>query len=57
MNEQEIRNKTAEEIASYLEWMCDHVILEIPAEMIDMWRDNWRGTASAIRAKFIKNDL
>jgi len=35
MTEQEIRNKTAEEIAAYLEWMCDHVVLEIPAEMID----------------------
>ena len=55
MTEQEIRNKTAEEIAAYLEWMCDHVILEIPAEMIDMWRDNWRGTASMIRARYIKS--
>lgn len=54
MNEQEIRNKVAEEIAAYLEWMCDHTFLEIPAEEIDMWRANWRGTAMAIRAKFIE---
>jgi hypothetical protein len=57
MNEQEIRNQTAEEIAAYLEWMCDHTYLEIDAEMIDMWRANWQGTAVAIRKKFIKNDL
>jgi hypothetical protein len=57
MNEQEIRNQTAEEIAAYLEWMCDYTYLEIPAEMIDTWRANWKGTAFAIRKKFIKDDL
>lgn len=56
MTEQQIRNQTAEEIATYLEWMCDHVILEIDAELIDSWRSNWKGTAVAIRKKFIVND-
>ena len=54
MNEQEIRNQTAEEIAAYLEWMCDYTFLDIPAETIDDWRANWKGTATAIRMKFIK---
>ena len=54
MKEQDIKNETAEEIAQYLEWMCDHTYLEIDAEMIDAWRDNWKGTAAAIRMKFIK---
>ena len=57
MNEQEIRNQTAEEIATYLEWMCDHVFLDIEAELIDVWRSNWKGTAFAVRQKFIKKDL
>jgi hypothetical protein len=56
MTEQQIRNQTAEDIAAYLEWMCDHVILEIDAELIDSWRSNWKGTAVAIRKKFIVND-
>ena len=56
MSEQDIRNQTAEEIAQYLEWMCDHTYLEIDAEMIDAWRDNWKGTATAIRMKFIKDE-
>ena len=54
MNEQEIRNQVAEEIAAYLEWMCDYTFLDIPAETIDDWRANWKGTATAIRMKFIK---
>lgn len=53
MNEQEIKNQVAEEIASYLEWMSNHVFLEIDAEHIDAWRANWMGTANAIRRKFI----
>lgn len=56
MTEQEIINKTAEDIAAYLEWMCDHVFLDIDAEEIDSWKSNWKGTATAIRARFIKND-
>jgi len=57
MTEQEIRNQVAEEIAAYLEWMCDYVYLDIDAELIDVWRSNWRGTAFAVRQKFIKKDL
>ena len=54
MTEQEIKNQTVEEIAQYLEWMVDHTYLDIDAEMIDAWRANWKGTAFAIRRKFIK---
>lgn len=54
MNEQLIREETAEEIASYIEWMVDHTFLELDAELIDSWKANWRGTASAIRRKFIE---
>jgi hypothetical protein len=56
MTEQEIKNQTAEEIAAYLEWMCDYVYLDIDAEMIDTWRSNWKGTAMAIRQRFIKDE-
>jgi hypothetical protein len=55
MTDQEIKNQTAEEIAAYLEWMCDHTILDIPAEELDVWRANWKGTAFSIRKKFIKD--
>jgi hypothetical protein len=56
MTEQEIRNQTAEEIAAYLEWMCEYVYLDIDAELIDAWRSNWKGTAFAVRQKFIKDE-
>jgi hypothetical protein len=56
MTEQEIKNQTAEEIATYLEWMCDYVYLDIDAQLIDTWRSNWKGTAMAIRQRFIKDE-